>query len=133
MDLFLLMAFIFTKRQSNPQRSIHEEMARDFRFAMACSSMRSQKAEDAAVLPPPPSLTCVKKDPNQPRSGIKAAFAYAPCLPPPDLPIDLIAAAQFQNLQVPEPSSNGDQQRLQTPTPQECPNMIMISAKGEYA
>ncbi|TPP58897.1 Glutamate receptor ionotropic kainate 2 [Fasciola gigantica] len=130
--LVSLLEFIYSsyQRVRSNKRSIHEEIARDFRFAMACSSMRSRKAEDAAVLPPPPALTCVPKDSAQPRGGLKAALAYAPCLSPPDLPMDLIAAAQFQNLRVSEPPSNGEQQRLQIAASQDCPNMITINTKG---
>ncbi|VDP94359.1 unnamed protein product [Echinostoma caproni] len=105
-------------------------MARDFRFATACSSMRSHKAEDAAVLPPPPSLTCVPKDASRPRAGLSAALAYAPCLPPPDLPLDLITTAQSQNLRVPAITSNGGEPRLQTQAPQDCPNMITLNSTG---
>ncbi|CAH8625826.1 unnamed protein product [Schistosoma mattheei] len=47
------------RRVATKKHSLHEEIARDFRFSMACSSVRSQAAEDAMRLPPPPSLNCL--------------------------------------------------------------------------
>nr|CAH8874202.1 unnamed protein product [Trichobilharzia regenti] len=70
------------RRVANKKHSLHEEIARDFRFSMACSSVRSQSAEDATNLPPPPSLSCLSSDGEQKRS-FSASLAYAPCLPAP--------------------------------------------------
>ncbi|CAL8105330.1 unnamed protein product [Calicophoron daubneyi] len=76
-------------------RPLQEEFARGFRFSTACSSFRSQLAEDAAQIPPPPSLKCGSGECR--KSSIKAAFAYAPCLPPPGFPPNLeSSAAKFQ-------------------------------------
>ncbi|CAH8625786.1 unnamed protein product [Heterobilharzia americana] len=70
------------RRVANKKHNLHEEIARDFRFSMACSSVRSQSAEDATYLPPPPPLSCLSTDGDQKRS-FSDSLAYAPCLPAP--------------------------------------------------
>ncbi|VDL95466.1 unnamed protein product [Schistocephalus solidus] len=62
-------------QMSSPKRSMHEEVAREFRFSMARSSTRDVAAESALKLPQPPSKCIPTKECRS------AAMAYAPCLP----------------------------------------------------
>ncbi|CAH8635196.1 unnamed protein product [Schistosoma intercalatum] len=71
------------RRVATKKHSLHEEIARDFRFSMACSSVRSQAAEDAMRLPPPPSLNCLSSGEGEQKQSFSASLAYAPCLPAP--------------------------------------------------
>ncbi|KAA3672390.1 glutamate receptor, ionotropic kainate 2 [Paragonimus westermani] len=68
------------------ERSLSEELARDFRFSTACSSFRSQTAEDAMKLPPPQAIQCCARPPNG-NSRLGNALSYAPCLPSPQFPL----------------------------------------------
>lgn len=69
---FLYKAY---QRSKITKRSMHEEVAREFRFSMARSSTRDVAAESALKLPQPPSKCIPTKECRS------AAMAYAPCLP----------------------------------------------------
>lgn len=81
--LCLFILHVFLHSFNVKQHSLHEEIARDFRFSMACSSVRSQAAEDAMRLPPPPSLNCLSSGEGEQKQSFSASLAYAPCLPAP--------------------------------------------------
>nr|VZI44600.1 unnamed protein product [Spirometra erinaceieuropaei] len=63
------------RKETYAERSMHEEVAREFRFSMARSSTRDFGAESALALPPPPSQCIPTKECRI------ASLAYAPCLP----------------------------------------------------
>nr|QQY02599.1 glutamate receptor ionotropic 2 [Cryptocotyle lingua] len=71
------------ERIPNTKRTLKEEAARAFRFSTTCASLRSRMAEEAAQLPPPPSLSCGS---GKETFSMASALAYAPCLPPPEFP-----------------------------------------------
>ncbi|BHF69064.1 hypothetical protein SprV_0301210500 [Sparganum proliferum] len=72
-----LTEFLYKAHQRSKvtKRSMHEEVAREFRFSMARSSTRDFGAESALALPPPPSQCIPTKECRI------ASMAYAPCLP----------------------------------------------------
>ncbi|GAA56161.1 glutamate receptor ionotropic kainate 3 [Clonorchis sinensis] len=70
------------QRMAHSKRSLHEEVARAFRFSTTTSSLRSRMAEEATKLPPIHLSGCVTGE----KTNFGSALAYAPCLPPPEFP-----------------------------------------------
>ncbi|VDO00135.1 unnamed protein product [Rodentolepis nana] len=79
--LISLQEFLYKAyhRSRITKRSFCEEVAREFRFSMACSSTRDFGAESIIPLPPP-SSRCAPSS----KECRMAALAYAPCLPAAD-------------------------------------------------
>ncbi|KAF7259336.1 hypothetical protein EG68_03066 [Paragonimus skrjabini miyazakii] len=123
-----VLEFIYKSyhRMALSERSLSEELARDFRFSTACSSFRSQTAEDAMKLPPPQAIHCCAP-PSDGNSRLGNALSYAPCLPSPQFPLKPTDLQDTLSVKLTGPTPPN----LGMPESDSSSNVLMLNIKSD--